>query len=560
MLASPILNTLNSLTPDRYDAAVAVLNERPDLAHRLALAGDTGWAKFVPRKDQPTIFDEQASFVFSRDPVSFLIGGNGSGTTEAAAHKIGMFVLQQQPPPRANTPFWVISNTYEQVCGVLWAEKLFGHGHIPVCEVDYDNIRWLSSKMDWPLSVPLKPWPGRPGKNWLLEFKSYEQGRRAMQARSIGGFCFSEQFPWQLFVETVRGCREYMFPGGQFAEFTPIEPELCIAVGKAMDNPQLRKSGWKFYRCSTKANRPNLAEGWFDQFFATVPDELVETRMTGALAIFEGCIYQSFNSSIHVVDDTVIRYPFVSGAEHYRGADWGSSVEHPFACVWGYRDGMGDWKIYDEYWCADQGKVLMDHAIEIEARSLCWGWPEPDFFEEPKDWQVDFVKQVRKRAKEMRPNGTIWLFKQQHRDTFGDPSRPDCLTGFTNCGIRTSAASNSVYKGIDCVRSLLKVNPLTGKAKIAIHRRCEHLIEELRKYRWMQSKKDTSGRMLNPKVAAPVPLKRDDDTVDALRYMLYSAERSRGISPATGSTYHNSRSEHFTKLVGIDGRRSVLMR
>lgn len=555
------LDILKKLTPERRKLAVEVLNERPDIARRLSIAGESAWNTFVPREDKPEIFDEQTSFVFNRDPVSFLIGGNGSGTSEAAAHKIGLFMLQQQPPPRANTPFWIISNTYEQVCGVLWGEKLFGNGHIPACEVDWGNIRWLSSKMDWPLSVPLKPWPNRPGKNWLLEFKSYEQGRRAMQARSIGGFCFSEQFPWQLFVETLRGCREYMFSGGQFAEFTPIEPELCIAVGKAMDSPELRKAKWRFYRCSTKANRPNLADGWFDQFFATVAEESVETRMTGALAIFEGLIYQTFNSAVHVVGDDVITFSFTSGVRHHCAFDWGASAEHPFAGVWGYHDGVGDWKIYDEYWCADQGKVLMDHAIEILARSICWGWPEPDYFKEPKGWQVDYVEQVRKRVREIRPAGAIWLSRQQHCESFGDPSRPDCLTGFNNYGIRTFPAANSVYKGIDCVRTHLKVNPITGKPRILIHKRCEHLIEELRKHRWKQSKKDTSGRMLNPQVAAPVPLKRDDDVADAFRYLLYSEQRSRGVEPSTDSSYHNSQSsDRFAKSVGIPSRRSSRFR
>jgi hypothetical protein len=339
-----------------------------------------------------------------------------------------------------------------------------------------------------------------------------------------------------------------MFSGGQFAEFTPIEPELCVAIETVMDNHVLRDAGWKFYRCNTEANRPNLAEGWFEQFFATMPDEVLQTRLTGALATFEGCIYQSFNSAVHVVGDDVIRFPFVPAAEHFRGCDWGASAEHPQTCVWGYRNGTGDWYIYDEYWCADQGRVLMDHAVEIVARSLCWGWPKPDFFHKPTGWQEDFVNQVMRRVLEIRPNGALWLHTQQHKDTFCDPSRPDSLAGFSQYGIRTSPAANAVHKGIDCIRSLLKINPFTEKPRIFIHKRCKHLIEEIRKYRWMRGRRDTSGRLLNPKVAAPAPLKRDDDTVDALRYMVYSAERQRGIQPGSGSYHSTASGRHSVPL------------
>ena len=147
------------------------------------------------------------------------------------------------PPPRPDTPFWVISEQYYQACSVCWKEKLCDQQFLPPCNVDWDRIQWFKPNLGWPFIVPLIK--NEFGNNWMLEFKSFGQGRAAMQARSIGGFWFSEQFPWELFVETLRGCREYMFRGGQFAEFTPIDPELCVAIEKQLDNPP---RGWKFYR------------------------------------------------------------------------------------------------------------------------------------------------------------------------------------------------------------------------------------------------------------------------------------------------------------------------
>jgi hypothetical protein len=453
----------------------------------------SAWAYFRPRPDRPEAFDQQSSFINNRDPVSFLIGGNAAGTTEAASCKLARFVLNQQEPPRKDTPFWIISNTYEQVCGVVWGEKIVGHGHIPDWEIEWSKIHWLSEKDQWPLSVPLKPWPN--GNNWKLEFKSYEQGRRALQARSIGGFMFSEQFPLDLFLETLRGCREYMFPGGQFAEFTPIEPELCLWVEKVMEDDKLANAGWKFYRCNTECNKENLAAGWFDQFFGAVPEEMLQTRLTGALATFEGVIYPSFHPVVHLVGDETID-PKRPAVWHYRGIDWGASASHPFVCVWGYRDGQGSWYVYDEYWSVDQKAIASDHARAIKER-----WP----------WQS---------------GNPYW------GSTFADPSRPDLINEFNRSGISTMPAANDVYRGIDCIRSKLKMNPATGQPGLYIHKgRCPHLAEEMRKYRWLKANNSNRATAVNVAAPRPAPLKKDDDCVDAERYMIFSVENSLGATP-----------------------------
>lgn len=528
------------------------------------LASDPAWARaaelytesafftFTPRPDRPDLFDEQTSFVGAKDYVSFALGGNGSGKTAAAAAKCARFVLHEQPPPRRDTPFWIIAASYEQVCSVCWGEKLHGMQFIPRCEVDWSRISWLDAKLGWPKAVPLKPWPGRPGKNWMLQFKSYEQGREQMQAASIGGFWFSEQFPWGLFIEVLRGTRDYSFPGGQFCEFTPIEPELCIWIEKLMDDPP---PGYRFYRLNTWQNASNLAGGWVENFAAAVPEELAATRLTGALATFEGVIYQAFNPRVHVVGDDVITFP--PGVYHHRGIDWGASEEHPQTCVWGYRDGMGDWFIYDEYWNNSQSAITRDHAVEIVARSICWGWPEPDWFGNPlAEMDSDlpsFRDDVRRRVAEIAGERGIaprYRNDQHHGMSWGDPARPGEINQFNRFGVAVHPAINDVYKGINEVRKLLKVHPITGKPRLYIHQRCKHLIEEHRKYRWLKGRKPSEGSYLNPKAPRPIPMKRDDDTVDAERYMIASEASSRGIEPGSASSRPAQR-EHSGAVVPL---------
>jgi len=467
----------------------------------------------VPRPDRPELFDEQAGFVNGRDLVAFLVGGNAAGTTEAAAYKCAQFILKVQEAPRHDTPFWIASNTYEQTMDVCWKEKLLEHGHIPRCEVDWPRVSWHDVKQGHPKVVPLKPWPaGNPDHNWRLEFKSFDQQRTALQAKSIGGFWFSEQFPLDRFLETLRGCRDYMYPGSMFAEFTPIDPTLCMWVEDAMEE---QRPGWAFYRANTECNRENLADGWFESFFAGVPDEMLATRMTGALASFEGVIYQSFNPAVHVVDGPTV---FPDGVFHYRGGDWGASAEHPFTWIWAYRDGIGDWHVYDEYWSADQGKITLDHLVAIVEQSRGWGWPGK--------WKED------------SEIGPVWLPEESpnHLHSFADPSRPGEINEFGERGVPTFPASNDVLKGIDCVRGLLKIQPSTNRPRLTIHARCKRLIQELRKYRWLRGRRPTEGTFLNPKTPIVAPLKRDDDLADALRYCIFSAERQRGVGP--GSMRH----------------------
>ena len=63
---------------------------------------NTAYFNFRPRPDQPDRFDEQTSFYESDTTgVSWLIGGNGAGTSEVACAKIAKFVFET-PPPRGS--------------------------------------------------------------------------------------------------------------------------------------------------------------------------------------------------------------------------------------------------------------------------------------------------------------------------------------------------------------------------------------------------------------------------------------------------------------------------
>lgn len=444
---------------------------------------------FTPRPNQPARFDEQEGFLTSERLISFCVGGSGSGKTTTAAHKAANFVLEQREPWKKDLPFWVIANTYEQVCGVAWFEKL--RTIIPPECIDRKRITWHNEKRQWPRSVPLKPWPGKPDCNWVLEFKSYEQGRENMQASAIGGAWFTEQFPWGIFEEVVRGLREKMLPGSVFADFTPIDPEMSVEVENLYErwvaDPEKLKD-YGFYRMNTEeaVKSGHVTQAWYDAFFGMVSDEMQETRKTGAFASYQGAIYQSFNPAVHY--RIITEMP--RGVWHKRAIDWGASAEHPFVCLWSFKNGLGQRFFYREYWNDSQKATPMDHIDAIKD----YGWP---------------------------PNSAYY------GATYCDPSRPDLINLFSANGIICQPARNDVQLGIECVRRHLKIvegmqEPLFFVDPV----RCPKLARQMRTYRWERS----TGMGVNPRVANPRPLKRDDDCVDAARYLCLSDDTAGTVS------------------------------
>jgi phage terminase large subunit-like protein len=457
---------------------------------------EAAYFTFSPRPDNAERYDQQTGFIESKTTgVSWLIGGNGSGTTECAMYKIARFVMST-PPPRPDTPFWLISDSFEQVMESLWKEKLWGHGHIPSAEVDWDRISWYKPNQNWPFRVPLLPWPGRPNKNWVLEFKSYEQGRQRLQARSIGGFCFSEQFPYALLTEVLRGCREYNFPGSKFCEFTPVDPMLSAPIEEMIEQDTLPNT-WEVYRANTECavEEGHVSREWFDEFYGMIPEEMLLTRLIGAFASYEGAIYQGFNPYVHFVDDEKCDHQ--PGVYYRRSIDWGAGPSNPFCCLWAYRNGLGQWFVFDEYYSTDQNKTVFEHLEEVERRME---WPEDSLH-----------------------HGTTWA----------DPSSLDNIRIAQRWGFNMSGAANSVLEGIDYVRQMLQPVPgLNNEPRLFLHREnCPNLSREIRTYRWVQG----SDRGLNPRDARPEPLKKDDHAVDALRYLLFSEAQVDGATPTSTS-------------------------
>lgn len=413
--------------------------------------------QFQPRPDRPELLDQQSSFYTDRFPgLACVLAGNGAGKTYCGSAKVAQF-LNETPPPEPNTPFWVLSTTMDLATSNCWAQNL--KQFIRPSQVK--EVVWYSAARGLPKSIILRP--HKNGNNYVLEFKSYDQDRQRLQGANIIGFWADEQAPHEILTEIWARTRRWRYPGSKIYTLTPLQPdtelERCFHEGR---------QSWKFYRFNTRLN-VTLDPKFVQQLTENELEARIETRLTGAFAIYEGAIYPTFDTKRHVIDP----FDMPNNWLRIRGLDLGWS--HATAAVWGARDLEGRYYIYREYLKVKTS--IEDHVNEINA-----------------DWES-------------------WPVRGY---TYADPSAAQTLHEFSLRGLHTVSANKDVMAGIATVQSMLRPDK-DGNPKLFIFRSCENLIQQLRTYVWDAKKKDQ-------------PRKVNDDLADAVRYLCHSHKMDTQIN------------------------------
>lgn len=219
---------------------------------------------------------------------------------------------------------------------------------------------------------------------------------------------------------------------------------------------------WASFRFKT-ADNPLVARDEVEAARETLPANVFAEQYEGEFVQGAGRVYTEFSRQTHVAALTV-----PAGAVIYRGIDFGYS--NPLACLWGCDD-HGRVLVLREYVAA--GLTMAEHAARILAIDAEFTARGCNF-------------------------GPSW----------GDPSGPGAIAELKTHGIILQRAANPVLPGINRVRQVLK-----GKGDepgMQVDESCVKLIREFENYHWAEA---AGG-------AEPVPVKKDDHALDALRYLV----------------------------------------
>lgn len=393
---------------------------------------------------------------------AILMGGNRSGKTESLCADVAMTARDMHPffETKHIKTLWVGSTTWQSVGEVLWKEKL--KRYIPPSLIK--EIVWHNKQRGIPLYVILYN-----GKT--IEFKSYEQGREAFQARSVPYIALDEQVAQGIMEECQM--RIIDCDGVIRQALTPVIYQEYLK--KIVDAPP--PDYWIGY---ANLNDNRRSRGGFvpdrriDALIESWPESVRKTRIEGRFAAFEGVVFQEWDPINHLV----LPRNLPKSWEWYISIDFG--YNNPFCALLVAKDPDGCYWFVDEHF---QSHTLMqDHAKVLQK----------------------------------------WKDKYPIKDIFTDHAAQD-RAELDALGIHTKPQKKNVVRSIEAMSSALRIMG-NGRSRVKIFRDmsndprgCPNLIREIPAYRWAEKQED--------KNAKEEVIKLDDHAVDAAKGLIFSLEK-----------------------------------
>ena len=439
---------------------------------------------------------KQLSFHGLKSKAKFFFGGNQSGKTTAGLADDIIQAIPEHLVPDHLQEYKKFSPPFNcrilapslQVLELVIYVKL--QELIPKSE--YLNSTWSSS-----FDKQLRVLSLNCGS--VFQFMTYEQDHQKMGGVTINRIHYDEEPPRKHRIENR--LRVMRYGGDEIFTMTPVEgltwmnDEVWEEKGEEVSKDIfVNENNHTGIVVVDMDDNPYLSGEDKDIALQGLSTEEKQARKSGKFVALSGLIYADFNSFEHILPyeqllDEELRIELPRNINVYVGIDPG--LRNRAAVIFSYITSDGSMYIFDELY--EQGQTIQEVA-----------------------------EKYHKILAQYQVFPTWNVIDPASRNKNHQTGRSDQME-YSDHGIITIPGQNAVEPGINRVRERLQNN------RLFIYDNCINLIKEMKKYRWKDAPRSgEDGR--------PVPTKKDDHALDALRYIVMSLPYAATVPAADTDT------------------------
>lgn len=322
--------------------------------------------------------------------------------------------------------------------------------------------------------------------SWI-EFMSQEQDPAAMQAQNLHWLHFDEEPPYDLGRRQWEECMARLIDvrGSAKLTMTPLFGMSWIHDALYVPWQNGRAPRVQVVQVNSFDN-PHVDHQALHEYFDSLSEEKAASRRDGSFVAFEGMIYPRWDPSVHKIDPLAALPP--KGADRARTMAWIDAGARFPAVLLAYADSIGRVTVFDEI-RPPQGTVIKEVCRLAKEALHGWGVDALDY-------------------------SVIDPAALNRSDQTGRSARDE----YARHGLPARPGDNAVSVGIGRVSALLDKPGWLRVSSV-----CEKLLNEFLTYRWKGSQRAEDA----PREG---PVKRDDHSLDALRYGVMSLpEPGKGL-------------------------------
>ena len=436
------------------------------------------------------VHKKQIAFHKCKKRNRWVFGGNRSGKTECGAVEV-VYLACGLHPYRKNkvTEGWVVSLS-RQVQRDVAQKKILQY--LPASYIE--KIVMVSGGQDSAESgiIDFIVVRSKAGGRSKIGFKSCDQGREKFQGASLDYVWFDEEPPEDIYNE----CKMRVFDkcGDIFGTMTPLKG-LTWVYNTIYLNEMGDDDIWT--ETMEWADNPYLSKREIKKLTQSMSESELESRRYGRFMQNGGLVYNEFDENENVIEPFEI--PF----------DWQCDISidpglhNPLSAHFYAVDYDGNVYVVAEHY--DSQKTVEYHAGRIKqiAERLHWKRDGRGFLHA----MIDSAAKQRTLA-----------------------SSKNVVELFYDNGIVVNANVNKdVFAGISVVKSYIK--NADGRRRLFIFKNCVNMIREIKNYWWGDD---------------DLPVKKDDHSMDELRYFLMS--RPKNVEKSMKTEIQKDKEKMIKKL------------